>query len=255
MRSSFVAAGAALTLSACATGPSSQSAGEVYDPLEGWNRQVYAFNDGLDRVVLEPAAKGYRVITVEPIRQGVTNFLRNLNQPVVFVNTVLQGKPEPALDTVARFLLNTTVGIAGIFDPASALDVPRHTEDFGQTLGVWGVPSGAYLVLPGLGPSNVRDTAGFSIDTVFDPLTWAEFEGDDAFQVSTFVLGAVSAREQADDLIEVIRDQPEPYVFVKRAYDRQRDIAIADGVEDENEDPFEDLPDFDEFEDFEFEDE
>ncbi|MEM6534480.1 MAG: VacJ family lipoprotein [Pseudomonadota bacterium] len=245
MRVSIVAAGVALSVSACATSTTSQTSEEVYDPLEGWNRQVYAFNDGLDRVVLEPAAKGYRAITVEPIRQGVTNFLRNLNQPIVFVNTVLQGKPEPALDTVARFLLNTTVGIAGIFDPASALDVPRHNEDFGQTLGVWGVPSGAYLVLPGLGPSNVRDTAGFAVDTVFDPLNWAQFEGDDEFQVTQFVVGAVSARERLDDVVQAVREQPEPYVFVKRNYDRQRDADIADGAEEE--DPFANLPDFDDF--------
>ena len=155
MRLGLVITGSIFALSACATSQTEPSSSAVYDPFEGWNRGVYAFNDGVDRAVLEPVAKGYRTVTNEPVRQGVSNFLSNLGQPVVFANTVLQGKPLAALDTVTRFALNTTVGIGGVFDPATALDVPRHREDFGQTLGVWGVPSGPYLVLPVMGSSNL----------------------------------------------------------------------------------------------------
>ncbi len=245
MRNSMVAVGAALTAAACTTVQPSEVRGEVYDPFEGWNRGVYAFNEGVDKAVLEPVAKGYRAVTNEPVRGGVTNFLRNLNQPVVFANAVLQGKPEPALDTLARFFLNSTVGVAGIFDPATSADVPRHTEDFGQTLGVWGVPEGPYLMLPFMGPSNLRDAVGGGVDTAFDPLTWSQFEGDTEFRITRGVVGAISVRERLIEQVETLREQPEPYVALKRNYTQQRQAAIRDGEEEA--DPFKDLPDFDDF--------
>ncbi|GAB5457103.1 MAG: hypothetical protein Hens3KO_01330 [Henriciella sp.] len=248
MRQIFLMA-AALGLSACATS-AERAPGEVYDPLEGWNRSVFGFNNAVDVAVLEPTAKGYRAITNEPIRSGVSNFLSNLNQPVVFVNNVLQAKPGAALDTVGRFMINTTVGIGGIFDPATAVGVPKHKEDFGQTLGVWGVPSGAYLMLPLFGPSNVRDTFGIGVDRAFDPMTWADFEGDTEFRLTTGALGAVSARESVIEQVEFLRDQPEPYIGLRRNYTQQRDSAIRDGRIDD--DPFANLPEFD---DYEFDDE
>lgn len=248
MRRIFMMA-AALGLSACATS-AERAPGEVYDPLEGWNRGVFGFNNAIDVAVLEPTAKGYRAITNEPIRGGVSNFLSNLNQPVVFVNNVLQAKPGAALDTVGRFMINTTVGIGGIFDPATAAGVPKHREDFGQTLGVWGVPSGAYLMLPLFGPSNVRDTLGIGVDRAFDPMTWAQFEGDTEFRVTTGILGAVSAREGVIEQVELLRDQPEPYIGLRRNYTQQRAAAIRDGRIDD--DPFANLPEFD---DYEFDDE
>lgn len=248
MRRMFMMA-AALGLSACATS-AERAPGEVYDPLEGWNRGVFGFNNAIDVAVLEPTAKGYRAITNEPIRGGVSNFLSNLNQPVVFVNNVLQAKPGAALDTVGRFMINTTVGIGGIFDPATAAGVPKHREDFGQTLGVWGVPSGAYLMLPLFGPSNVRDTLGIGVDRAFDPMTWAQFEGDTEFRVTTGILGAVSAREGVIEQVELLRDQPEPYIGLRRNYTQQRAAAIRDGRIDD--DPFANLPEFD---DYEFDDE
>ena len=246
MRFASVLTTSLLAVTACATTPSEDvSATAVYDPLEGWNRQVYAFNDGVDRAVLEPVAKGYRAVTNEPIRGGVSNFLRNLNQPVVFANTVLQGKPGAAIDTFARFSVNSTFGIGGILDVASSFDVPEHREDFGQTLGVWGVPNGPYLVLPFLGSSNLRDFAGFGVDAAFDPLNYAQFEGDTEFRIGRQVAGIVSARENLIEAVEVLRDQPEPYVALRRNYTQQRAAAIRDGREQE--DPFEDLPDFDDY--------
>ncbi len=245
MRFGFVLAGSMVALSACATTGEDQTATTVYDPLEGWNRGVYAFNEEVDKAVLEPVAKGYRTVTNEPVRGGVSNFLTNLNQPVVFANTVLQGKPIAAVDTAARFVLNTTVGIGGVFDLASTIDIPLHREDFGQTLGVWGVPNGPYLMLPLMGPSNLRDVSGLGVDAAFNPLNYAEFEGDTEFRVTTGIVGAISARERLIEQIEVLRDQPEPYIALRRNYTQQREAAIRDGREQE--DPFKDLPDFDDY--------
>ena len=245
MRITSVIATSLLAVTACATTSEDVSSTAVYDPLEGWNRQVYALNDGVDRAVLEPVAKGYRAVTNEPVRGGVNNFLTNLNQPVVFANTVLQGKPTAAIDTVARFTVNTTVGLGGIFDVATSLEVPEHKEDFGQTLGVWGVPNGPYLVLPLLGASNLRDFAGFGVDIALDPLNYAQFEGDNEFRIARQVTNVVATRERVIEAVEILRDQPEPYVALRRNYTQQRAAAIRDGKEQE--DPFKDLPEFDDY--------
>ena len=243
MRLGFVLAGSLVALSACATTGEESSTTAVYDPLEGWNRGVFAFNEGVDKAILEPTAKGYRAITNEPVRDGVSNFLTNLNQPVVFANTILQGKPVAAVDTAARFLVNSTVGIVGIFDPATSASIPEHREDFGQTLAVWGVSNGPYLMLPFMGPSNLRDLGGRGVDAAFNPLNYAEFEGDTEFRVTTTVVGLVAAREGVIEEFDALRDQPEPYIALRRLYTQQRTAAIRDGREQE--DPFKDLPDFD----------
>lgn len=243
MRIASVITSSLLAVTACASTGEETSATAVYDPLEDWNRQVYAFNDGVDRAVLEPVAKGYRAVTNEPIRGGVSNFLTNLNQPVVFANNLLQGKPVAAVETFARFALNSTIGVAGIFDLATMSDVPLHKEDFGQTLGVWGVPNGPYLVLPLMGASNLRDVTGLGVDAAFDPLNYAEFDGDTEFRIARQVSGIVSIRENLIEAVEVLRDQPEPYVALRRNYTQQRAASIRDGREQE--DPFKDLPDFD----------
>ncbi|MEO1303569.1 MAG: VacJ family lipoprotein [Pseudomonadota bacterium] len=245
MRKALALTATALSLSACATTATDDATTGVYDPFEGWNRSVYAFNDGVDRAVLEPVADGYRAVTTPPIRGGVTNFLTNLNQPVVFANTLLQGKPLASFDTATRFAVNSTIGVAGIFDVATALDVPEHREDFGQTLGVWGVPNGPYIVLPLLGASNLRDTVGFGVDNAFEPLNYAQFEGDTAFRASRQVVNVIAIRERVDEAVEILREQPEPYVALRRNYTQQRAAAIRDGREQE--DPFKDLPDFDDY--------
>ena len=244
MRTTLLALGAALVLTSCAS-TATRNDGTVYDPFEGWNRGVYGFNNVVDEAVLEPVAKGYRAVTNEPIRGGVSNFLTNLRQPVVFANAVLQGKPETALDTVGRFLVNTTVGIGGIFDPATAAGVPKHREDFGQTLGVWGVPEGAYLMLPLMGPSNLRDAFGSGVDVGLNPLTYSQFEDDIEFRIVTNGMAAIAARESLIEQVEVLREQPEPYIALRRNYTQQRQAAIRDGAE--LEDPFANLPEFDDY--------
>lgn len=245
MRAHIFAALAVLSLGACATSNQPVAPGDVADPFEGFNRAMFDLNLGLDEVILEPVADGYRAVTNEPVRGGVSNFLNNLEQPVIFVNTVLQGKPDAALDTASRFVVNSTFGLLGIFDPATEIGVPEHNEDFGQTLGVWGVPSGPYLVLPVLGSSNIRDTVGFAGDMVADPLNYGQGDTYNAVRAGIFVTDVVSAREALDEQIEILNSQPEPYVALRRNYSQQREAAIRDGKFED--DPFKDLPEFDDF--------
>jgi phospholipid-binding lipoprotein MlaA len=163
-------------LSACATTqqrpgeetPPAQAEEEAQDnardPLEGFNRAMYTFNDKFDRYLLKPVAKGYRAIMPKPVSRGISNFFSNLHDPGIMLNNLLQGKPKQAGSDLGRFLVNTTLGIAGLFDVATKMGMEKHNEDFGQTLGKWGVGEGPYLVLPFLGPSNVRDGAALPVD-------------------------------------------------------------------------------------------
>jgi phospholipid-binding lipoprotein MlaA len=215
---------AAFSLSGCITaGPNPD------DPYEDFNRQMFAFNEGVDRAVLEPVAYGYRAVTNEPIREGVGNFTSNLNEPLTAVNHILQGKIPDAGATVGRFVINSTIGIAGIFDPAAAMGIQRTKEDFGQTLGAWGVQPGPYLVLPLLGPSNPRDAFGMGGDLALNPLNYPEFDNDDTIRVGIAALGGINAREGAIEAFNDVRNQIDPYTTVRRLYDRTRaqDVANA----------------------------
>jgi phospholipid-binding lipoprotein MlaA len=224
---------------ACLAAPAYAQDG-LNDPAEGWNRSMYAINDAVDRAVLEPVARGYRYITPSPVRAGVRNFLRNLRGPVVFANDVLQGEFSRAGTTASRFAINSTFGVAGLVDVAEEVGIERHDEDFGQTLAVWGVPAGAYLYLPLLGPSNVRDGAGRVVDVALNPLTWAEFEGDDAFLATRTVVGAVSTREELIEPVEDLRNTSiDPYVTIRSTYALTRESAIRNGLQD-----VQDLPEF-----------
>ncbi len=158
----WAAAVLALTLlQGCATGPNANPA----DPLEPFNRTMFAFNEGLDRALIKPVATVYRDVTPAPVRTGVTNFFGNISDVWSLVNNVLQAKPAAAVDSLFRVTTNTLWGLGGIFDVASDMKIPKHSEDFGQTLGYWGVASGPYVVLPVLGPSTVRDSVGTLVDT------------------------------------------------------------------------------------------
>src|SRR6185436_5004670 len=144
------------------------------DPWEGFNRASYKFNDTLDRAIAKPVAKGYKKVTPRVVRTGVSNFFSNLGTLTTIANDVLQGKMKQAGHDSGRFLLNSTLGLAGLFDPASAAGMEHNDEDFGQTLGKWGVKSGPYLMLPILGPSTVRDTFERLPDRLTDPVTYLE---------------------------------------------------------------------------------
>lgn len=214
---------AAMTLSGCITAGSNPD-----DPYEDFNRQMFAFNEGLDKAVIEPVAYGYRAVTNDTVREGVGNFTNNLNEPLTFVNHVLQGKLPDAGATLGRFVVNTTVGVAGIFDPASSLGITRTQEDFGQTLGAWGVQPGPFLVLPVLGPTNARDLVGKGGDIALNPLNYPEFESDDEIRLGVAALGGINAREGAIETIDELRNQIDPYTTVRRLYGRTRaaDIGI-----------------------------
>lgn len=231
-----------VAFAACVAVPSLASAQEaVSDPWERTNRNLFAIHEGVDQAVLEPVARGYRAVTPTPVRQGVRNVLRNLRGPVIFANDVLQGEFGRAGTTAARFGINTTIGIAGLFDPATTVGFERHDEDFGQTLAVWGVDAGPYIFVPLLGPTNVRDASGRFVDMAFDPLQWAE--GDD-IPLARGVRGAmtgVSAREQVLETVDDIRaNSIDPYATIRTSYALLRASAIQNGRAD-----VQDLPDFD----------
>ena len=154
----FAAAGIAL-LSGCASTTTSKA-----DPLEGLNRATYAFNDAVDRAVLEPVAKGYQTVTPGFVRAGVTNLFTNIGDVATSLNNLLQGKPSDAASDAGRFIINSTLGVLGLFDVATPMGLEKHDEDFGQTLGKWGVSSGPFLMIPLMGPSTLRDAVGRPVD-------------------------------------------------------------------------------------------
>jgi phospholipid-binding lipoprotein MlaA len=180
-----------------------QAQSEIRDPLEAINRPIFKFNDALDQYVLEPVARGYRLVTPSFVRTGIRNFLYNLRTPVTLANDMLQGEATRATQTIGRFMFNTILGFGGFVDVGGMLGMPeRHFEDFGQTLAVYGVGSGPYLMLPLLGPSNPRDLAGTVVDLVFDPLT---FVGPTEVQPSRRAADVVSFREANMEEIEEFR--------------------------------------------------
>ena len=151
-------------LAGCATGPDRKPG----DPLEPMNRQIFKFNDALDRTIAQPVAKGYQKVTPQPIRQAISNFFSNLGDLGTAANNILQLKITDATEDVMRFVMNSTFGIGGLLDFATPAGLPKHHEDFGLTLGRWGVPAGPYLVLPLFGPSSVRDSTGYIVDFRFN---------------------------------------------------------------------------------------
>jgi phospholipid-binding lipoprotein MlaA len=231
-----------LALVACLGAPSFAFAQDgTNDPWEGVNRDLFAVHESVDQAVVEPVARGYRAVTPRPVRSGVRNFLRNLRSPVIFANDVLQGEFGRAGTTAARFGLNTTIGIAGVFDPATGMGLERHDEDFGQTLAVWGVPSGPYVFIPVMGPTTVRDGSARFVDMALNPLMWLEGEDADTVRITTGVLGALSAREQLLETIDDIRaNSLDPYASIRTSYFLLRESAIENGRTD-----VQDLPEFD----------
>jgi phospholipid-binding lipoprotein MlaA len=204
------------------------------DPLERLNRATYAFNDALDRMLARPAAKAYRKVVPEKARQGVSNFLANLAYPTVIVNDALQAKFVDAGSDTLRFLTNTVIGVGGIFDPATHFRLPIHDEDFGQTLGAWGVPAGPYLVLPLLGPSDVRDAPGKVVDHFTGGDYWLKYLPNDVAQSTKtdYVLYAVRLLDRRTELLgtdETLQQAFDPYAVVRNAYVKRREYLVRDG--------------------------
>jgi phospholipid-binding lipoprotein MlaA len=197
------------------------------DRWEGLNRKVYKFNDAVDRAALKPVAKGYRAITPRWMRIGIGNLLGNLEYPSTVVNQFLQGKAKLGLRDTGRFLLNSTLGIAGIFDIATAIGLEANDEDLGQTLAVWGVGSGPFLNLPFFGPSTLRDAPTRVVDFFFDPITYI----DPPWEVvwGERVLDVVHSRAELLPLDGTLQRTYDPYAFIRDSWIQQREFAIFDG--------------------------
>jgi phospholipid-binding lipoprotein MlaA len=222
-----------LLLGGCATrGTTSRPTAD--DPLETVNRAVYRFNDFADRVVLRPLAVGYTRALPPQIRTGVFNFFDNALYPLTIVNDVLQGKFRQGGRDLGRFTLNSTVGLLGLFDPASDIGLGRHDEDFGQTLAVWGVGNGPYLMVPIFGPYTLRDGFGALLDAPLTPF-FDVGEDEGAERAAAYLVYSVDKRSRLLDVDEQVRDAFDPYVFVRDTYYQNRDYRIKDGNVDDDE--------------------
>ncbi|MCB2098277.1 MAG: VacJ family lipoprotein [Parvularculaceae bacterium] len=225
---------------------SAGSTTEVADPWEGFNRKMFSAHLFLDRNLLVPAAKGYRAVTPKKGRRGIRRFLANIRAPGVFVNDILQGEFGRAGETLSRFVVNTTIGAGGFADPAAQIGIASHSEDFGQTLAVWGVDSGPFLFLPLVGPTTSRDSFGQIVQIGMDPLFYVRTPPADIARYTRAGVGGVSAREQfLDPLAEIEAKSLDYYASFRSFYLQARKREIANGVVD-----YSDLPDIGEFEEF-----
>lgn len=216
--------GAALLVASLGVGAAEQTDGSTGDPWEGFNRAVFTFNDTLDRYAVKPLAQGYHWITPDIIETGVGNFFDNLSDVGTALNNLLQGKVAEASTDVARVVFNSTIGLAGIIDVATPMGLPQHDEDFGQTLGVWGVDSGPYLVLPFFGPSTVRDGIGLVGDYAVDPLRQVDDQG---VQNALYALRVLDTRVGLLSKEELVTG--DRYIFIRDAYLQRRAFSINDG--------------------------
>lgn len=204
------------------------------DPWEGWNRKVFTFNEVADKYLLKPVASGYRYITPDFVDTGVSNLFSNLGEPFIVVNDVLQFKLLQALSDTGRFLINSTVGIVGLFDVASMIGLEKHNEDFGQTFGYWGFDTGPYMMLPFFGPSTVRDASGL-VSTFLAPVSDLEPLGYIQDDVVYWSANGIKYTDIRADLIPqedmITGDR---YSFIRNLYLQRREYLVSDGeVEDD----------------------
>jgi phospholipid-binding lipoprotein MlaA len=221
LKSALLVVALAGSLGGCAT------SGNPKDPIEGFNRAMYAFNEGLDQVIIKPVAKGYDAVLPTPVRTGVTNFFGNIADLFIGVNNLLQGKPGQAASDLGRVVLNTTVGILGIFDVATPAGLEKHEEDFGQTFGRWGVGPGAYVVVPFFGPRNVRDTVGLVLDVKADPVAGIDHVPTRNTLLALRIVDIRADLLPADKVIE--EAALDKYTYVRDGYLQRRRSLIYDG--------------------------
>jgi phospholipid-binding lipoprotein MlaA len=214
----------ALTAAGCASAPGRTVKD---DRWESFNRGVYKFNDTIDRAALKPVAQGYKKITPSFVRVGISNFFGNIEYPTTIVNQFLQGKVVMGLRDTGRFLLNTTLGLGGLFDVATPVGLEANDEDLGQTLAVWGVGSGPYVTLPFLGPSSVRDAPSRFADTFLDAASFADIPWE--AQWGRRALNVVHSRAELLTLDPTLERTFDPYAFVRDAWVQQREFEIFDG--------------------------
>lgn len=221
LKSALLAVALAGMLGGCAT------SGNPKDPIEGFNRAIYAFNEGLDTVLIKPVAQGYDTVLPTPVRTGVTNFFGNIADFFIGVNNLLQGKPDQAASDLGRVLLNSTVGILGIFDVATGAGLEKHEEDFGQTFGRWGVGDGAYVVVPVFGPRTVRDTVGLVLDVAADPVSNIDYVPT---RNSALALRLIDTRADLLPADKVIEEAAlDKYAYVRDGYLQRRRSLVHDG--------------------------
>ncbi len=208
----------------CATSPESVEEGDPFQPM---NRGFNNFNTGLDEAIIKPVAETYVDVTPEAVQDSVSNFFDNISYPNVIVNDLLQGKLTQGLSDIGRFLINSTVGLLGLFDPASSMGMAEHDEDLGQTLGVWGAGEGVYLELPFFGPNSMRDAPDIPLSAYTNLLFYVS---EAAVTVPLGILGAIDTRAQLLTATKV-RDESalDPYIFTREAYRQRRVHLIYDG--------------------------
>lgn len=214
------------------------------DPWEPLNRPIYAFNQTFDSLTYKPIAKVYEFVIPAIVRQGVTNFSRNLRTPLVMINNGLQGKGFAASNDLGRFLLNSTLGFAGILDPATHVGLDRNDEDFGQTLAVWGVPAGPYVSVPFLGPSTLRDALMIPLNLYVDPLI---HYNNSSVRDKLYGLRAIDLRQRLFAAEALIKDSPDRYLTVRESFLQRRKYLVYDGNPPAEDDFYEDF--YDDFDD------
>ena len=219
-----------MCVSACVTLPPNAPR-SPQDPFERWNRGVYKFNDLIDRAVTKPVARGYVKVVPQPIRTGVSNFWANLDMTTVMINDSLQGKLKAAVTDLGRFVINSTFGIAGLFDPATRMGLAHNDEDFGQTLGAWGVHPGPFIELPLLGPSDMRDAPGRLVDVYTNPWHYVKNPSVDWGGYGIYL---IDLRASLLPLESTLQSAFDPYALVRDTYLRRRAYLVSDGkIKDE----------------------
>jgi phospholipid-binding lipoprotein MlaA len=229
---SILATLALVLLAGCAT----TAANNPADPWEPMNRDIYAFNDAFDKALLKPVAQGYKKVAPQPVQTGVNNFFDNIYDVNTTLNQFLQGKPKEGFSDAARFAFNTVFGLFGLFDVATPLGLEKHDEDFGQTLGVWGVPPGPYVVIPFLGPSTARDAPAKLVDLQWYYPRWVD---NDTLYWSLWGLDKVRTRAnllQAESVLE--QAALDPYTFLRDAWLQRRRSQVYDGHPPREKDDF-----------------
>ena len=234
-----LAALSALVLGGCASVPNDPEERKAYyetnDPIEPVNRAIFSFNQGLDAVILKPVASVYKQVLPQTLQDGIRNFLNNLRTPLILANNLLQGDIDGAHQTIARFTTNSIIGFGGFGDPAGDLGVKYRSEDFGQTLGVWGIGEGPYLMLPIFGPSNPRDLIGLVVESVADPIDiWADNTDRDAIPISRLLLRGIDRRAgNLKTIDELEKSSLDFYATVRSLYRQVRADEIRNGDTDD----------------------
>ena len=217
-----------ILMTGCATTQQNERVAKI-DPFEPMNRAIFSFNEKADEYVIKPVAEAYKSVLPEFVRTGVTNFFGNINDILIAANNLLQGKPGNAANDIGRFLINSTIGILGLFDVATDMGLDKNREDFGQTLGVWGVPDGPYVVLPFFGASNVRDTVGFVVDIETDFILNSDKLNRDQ-KIGSTVLRVINLRANLLDAGQLLDDAAfDKYSFLRDGYLQRRRNQIYDG--------------------------